>query len=347
MELFNRTAWGAGLVNTVVSEEDLLAAVVCKPVFRLHGSTLIPDDSDPWPVGPKPVETPHGELDGEMPFLRGGVDVIYLGSVHAPVGRPVRWLDVQIQAGPSFRRTIRVFGDRVWTQSGDGLVATEPVPFASMPLTWDRAFGGEAEVESGMLPWQENPEGCGFYMFDWQAEGSPLPNLENPAEPIRRWTDRPSPVGTGPYRLQWSLRQVNGMELAEDDPVRPVRSIRPTLFNNAHPDLIVAAPLRGGDLVSIGCARPGGDLAFQLPDLEFHVHVQLEHKHCLFPLHLDQIIVFGDEGEGERVLLSYRVCFRYRVVATERRATTLREGPAPDSLPRSYPIRFDRTEPWA
>jgi len=347
MEIFNQTRWGTGLVNTVVSEEDLLAAIVCKPLFRLQGDVLEPDDSEPWPVGPKPVETPYGELDGEMPFLRGGVDLIYLGSVHAPNQKPVPWLDVQLQAGSSFQRTIRVFGDRHWVQNGDDLVPSQATPFSSMALGWDRAFGGEAEVESGMLPWAENPEGRGFYMFDWQATDSPLPNIENPDEPIRHWTDRPSSVGTGPYRLQWSLRQRNGIEIDEDDPESPLRSIRPTLFNNAHPDLIVPEKIEGGDVIRIGYARKGGDLTFRMPKLEFHAHVQLEHKHFLFPFHLDQIIVFGEDEEEPKVLLSYRVCFRYRVVPTERRATTVRAGPAPESLPPSYPIRFDQTEPWA
>lgn len=263
-----------------------------------------------------------------------------------PGGRPVPWLDVDIQVGRSFQRTLRVFGDRHWVRQGEDLVPSEPVPFERMSLGWDRAFGGQAEVEAGMLPWGDNPHGTGFYMFDWQAEGQPLPNLEDPYEPIRTWTDRPRAVGTGPYPVRWGLRQRNGVEIDEDNPAAPIRSLRRTLFNNAHPDFIVPDAVRPGDTIRVAHGRPGGDLVLSMPELRLHAHVQLEHKHWLFPLHLDQIVVMtGDDGDV-RLLLAHRVCFRYRIVAEERRAVSLREGRVPDTLPTSYPVDFARMEPW-
>jgi len=345
MELVNATEFSAGFVNTVISEDDLMAAVVCKPAFRIEGESLVPDLSDPWPIGPKPVATDFGEIDGELPFIKGGVDFLYLGSVHAPDGRAIDPLDVMFQVGTGFRRWIRVFGDRSWQRVNGSLVPTDPLPFTSMPLRYERAFGGECEVEAGIMPWPTNPVGTGFYMLEWQAEGNPLPNIEDPDQGIRSWEDRPDPIGSGPYPLKWGLRQVNGVEIDDSDPEHPrISRILPTYFNNAHPSFIVPDPVEPGATVTISHARMEGPLSFKLPELELHAHVQLEHRHWLFPMHLDQIVVMGDEA---RVLLSYRVCFTYKIVPLERRAVTIHEGARPGELPRGYPINFNVTAPWA
>lgn len=348
MELLNSTPYGAGFFNTVVSDTGLLGAVVCKPTFRIEpteGTDLLPAPEDPWPVTNEPVETDWGTFDGELPFIRRGVDLIFVGNVHAPHGQAIPVLDVDVAVGSAFRRTLRVFGDRWWVRSGEQLVPSRPEPFESMPLSYAHAFGGTCEVETGEMDWPANPDGKGFYVEAWQAEHQPLPNIEDPNRLIRSWDDRPDTIGTAPYPVKWSLRAVNAVEIDESHPDGPrVERILPTYFNNAHPRMIVTDPVGPGDEVSVTHARPEGQLRFRIPDLRMHVHVQLEERNFVFPMHLEQITVIGEE---RRVMFSLRTCFRYDVIPLERRVVTIRPGPVPDDVPPSYPYDLDELEAFA
>ena len=180
MELINKTAYNAGFFNTVVSDDGLLAAVVCKPTFRIEGTSLVPTPEEPWPVGNEPVETEFGVFDGEPPFVRRGCDFIFVGNAYAPVGRPTSEFDVDITVGENFHRRLRIFGDRHWVKNGEKLQATPPQPLNEIPLSYKNSFGGICECETGEMKWSANHDGKGFYIEEWQAEGEPLPNIEDP-----------------------------------------------------------------------------------------------------------------------------------------------------------------------
>jgi len=347
MDFFNRTDFGADIFRAVVGEHDIQAAVVCKPTFRIEGGRLVPDPGEPWPVGPDPLEIEGGELDGELPFYRRGVDVIVVGTAHSPWGEPVPALDVEVTVGSALRRTVRVFGDRYWVEGRGGPVMTAPEPFMSMPLTWERAFGGEGEAEAGPVAYGANPVGRGFYLSADEALGSLLPNLEDPEQPVRSWEDHPEPVGTGPYKREWSLRMRNALLLEDTDEGTRVKALLPTFNNNAHPRMIIEDPrsLKVGDPVRISHVRadtPDGSLAFSIPPLRLHIHVQLEDRHRMYALYPEQIVVLADEA---RVMLSFRVCFQYTVVPMERRFVTLHEGPVPAEVPDAYVVDADALEP--
>lgn len=335
MELINNTPYSAGFINTVVSEDGLLGAVISKPTYRLAAGELVATPEQPWPVQMTPVETPFGVFDGEIPFIHRGVDFVFVGQVHAPNGVATTSVDVDISVGAQFHRRLQVYGDRNWLQHHeDDLRPTEPKPFRMMPLTYENAFGGICEWDSGDIPWQANPVGKGFYMMAEQAANQPLPNIEDPGQLIETWEDRPVPVGTAPYSQQWELRVRNGIEADDSDPQRPtIRRILPTLFNNAHPQMIITDQLNPQDIVRITNVSPDGAIEFRLPDAQQHIHLRLGSRHMLFPMHLEQIAIFG---EAQQVLLSYRCCFRYRMVPMERRLVTLYEGTMPGAVPRSY-----------
>lgn len=301
--------------------------------FRMTGSRLVPSPDDPWPIEVEPVKTPHGEFPADTPCLNGGVDVFVVGQAHQPSGRTGRELRVDIKVGSGFRRSIRVVGDRVWRRRRGKLVASDPVPFSTMPLTYDRAYGGKLELDEGEVAWPANPHGKGFYLREDQAEGQPLPNLEDPERPITGFMDRPPTVGTAPYPMDGSLRALNAVQMSPDN--RAIERIKPLFFNGAHPDLIIppAQAPKGGDLVEVTNVHPGGPLRFALPDLALHVHVQLEERSYVCPLHLDQIAVLTDDA---KVFLSYRVGFKYRLVPHDRRRTTLHPGAVPESVPADY-----------
>ncbi len=334
MEFLNNTPYNAGFFNTVVSEDGLLASVVCKPTFRIDGDTLAPAPDAQWPVGNRPVETEYGVFDGELPFIRRGCDFIYIGKAYAPGEHPVPEFDVEISVGSNFRRSLRIFGDRFWKRNGSKLEATRPRPLKEVAVSYKNAFGGVCECETGEMQWPANPEGKGFYIEEWQAEGQPLPNIEDPEHIIKAWDDKPDTIGTAPYPQTWGLRMMNALEVDNSDTSAPcIKRILPTYFNNAHPKFIITNPIKANDLVMISNGRPDGDLRFRLPGMAMHIHVQLGRRHFLFPLHLEQISIIEKKS---MVFFSFRVCFRYRLVPLERRMTTLYAGEKPERFPGHY-----------
>jgi uncharacterized protein YjbI with pentapeptide repeats len=93
-------------------------------------------------------------------------------------------------------KTLWVVGDRVWGRAG---VASDPVPFTSMPVRWANAFGGPGLAD--------NPVGKGLApVSTGSGEVHPLPNVEHPRRLIGSRGDRPTPVGFAPLDLRWPER---------------------------------------------------------------------------------------------------------------------------------------------
>lgn len=347
MDFANTTGGNARFLNTVMGEEDLLGCVIARPTFRVDGEKLIATPDVLWPIEAEPFDTPAGSFPGDVPFLTGGVDVFVLGSAMHPDAGSGPTLDVEIRVGERFQRRIRVFGDRRWERGATGLVASDPEPFETMPLDYEHAFGGGIQTEYGEHTCGMNAVGKGYYLDEEQAEGQPLPNLEDPEHLIASFEDKPDPVGTAPYPREGGLFANNAADFDLDDPEFPTMTqLKPLVFNHAHPRMIIppaAAPLPGDEVV-VTHVVPEGELRFGLPDTELHAHVQLGERHSLFPLHLDGIGILVGE---RRVFLSYRVVYRYRMVRMERRMATLYAGPLPAGVPNSYVRNWEEERPWA
>ena len=70
-----------------------------------------------------------------------------------PNGQPTTQTDVTVSIAER-RKTVRVFGDRVWR----GGSPTAPAAFQSMPLVWERAFGGLHRTEDKVFAEERNPD---------------------------------------------------------------------------------------------------------------------------------------------------------------------------------------------
>jgi hypothetical protein len=365
MKLQNLSAFSATLLRNASarSDEHMIACVIARGLFRVAPDGTLAEAPEPWAVDPSPIETPLGRTPGDKPFYLGGIDVLIGGRVFAPERRPTSRLEVQVEVGRHFRRRLAVFGDRRWKRGAEGrLEIGPPELFLSMPLTYARAFGGRARTPHGELPYPANAEGRGYHHDDLAALGQLLPNLEQPAQLIEQPSDRPVPVGLGYYGATGALRplaaidhpavagargvlfgkRIEGAPAAEppsaDATIGP-ENLRPILFNQAHPDMIIEArtgPLPGDRVRLSAGRRDGSDLAFSLPPPLLHLHVQLEDRHHLLPLHLDQIGLLGGE---ERVMLGYRVVFEYPTRRGEQRFATLHPGDRPAEIPPGYDRR--------
>ncbi|WP_437899002.1 DUF2169 domain-containing protein [Sorangium sp. So ce124] len=355
MKLRNETRHPAQLLRTASARSDdhMLGCAIARPTFRVAGGALVATPDEPWPISGEPVATALGKMPGDKPFYMGGIDVLLGGKVRQPGGAARQRLDVELEVGRTFRRRIAVFGDRSWVPgAGGALVPSEPESFVSMELDYGRAFGGTCPTDYGLdMPFTPNPAGRGFYLDAKSALGKPLPNLEDPNRLLRSFGDSPDPVGLGYYPAEGALRLKAATSAAAPDPSRLTpdrapefevghRDILPTFFNMGHPGMMIepGGEPRPGDGIRLTHGLRGGDLAFAMPDLRMHIHVQLEGREYVFPMHLDQIGIVAGEG---RVFFSLRCVFEYHVRKEERRTATLYGGPAPALIPGSYRIAHD------
>jgi uncharacterized protein YjbI with pentapeptide repeats len=194
---------------------------------------------------------PGGILDEGFVKPRG--EVLVRGSCFAPNGQPVTETFCRVKVGDApngIDAAVRVTGDRVWL----GDEPSKPQPFTVMPLDDTRALGGEADLE--------NPHGKGLAPVQTEhGELHPLPNVEDPAEPVRSPSHRPLPAGLGPVGLGSPSRRDQAGTYDE----RWLETRFPGLAEDASPDVLqMARPrqrlregfFRGGETIAIWNMHP-------------------------------------------------------------------------------------------
>lgn len=127
-------------------------------------------------------------------------EVLLIADCHAPGREPAVTLEAGLDIGPISKR-LRVFGDRAWRQGALGRFEIEgPMPFVSLPLRWERAYGGLANPRNplgrGMAPAPAEDGRKIFYLANIETQkGEPL-----------RFGEALSTVGFGPVSSQWQPR---------------------------------------------------------------------------------------------------------------------------------------------
>lgn len=238
-------------------------------------------------------------------------DIVMVGAACAPGQRPVRQMDVGVQVG-SLSKVVRVFGDRVWNQGQ----ITQPEPFDTMPLVYERAFGGQDVIEGGKLREVEarNPVGCGFAGLKSPAElqGLPLPNLESPDQPIRDYRDKPEPACFAPVAPNWQPRA--GFAGTYDDIWQQTRApylpddYNPRFMNVAPADLIYPGYLQGGEAVRIIGMHPAGDLGFALPYVNLANKVLIAGQEYTSPFLMETLLLDPNQRQLSMVWRAAIAC---------------------------------------
>lgn len=226
-------------------------------------------------------------------------DIILNGCAYAEHGKPATKVNVSLTVG-KMTKSLVVFGDRTWKRGLlAGLSKTSPKPFTSMPIIYERAFGGwdtrPKDPQKHRLD-SRNPIGKGFVVRKEHLVDQLLPNIEYPKQLVSSWKDRPSPAGFGAIASYWSPRrefagtydekwQKNRFPLwAEDFDIR---------FNQCAPiDQQMPEFLRGGEQVELINLSPNGRISFTLPKVyPFFVtnfgKDKMEHRACLHTVILE------------------------------------------------------------
>ncbi|MCC6877492.1 MAG: DUF2169 domain-containing protein [Sandaracinaceae bacterium] len=167
--------------------------------------------------------------EGDFALIKPRGECMLAGSCHPP-GAPVRASAVTFQVG-ALSTTIAVFGDRRWRRALVGKAPSDPEPFTSMPLAWERAFGGPGDPR--------NPHGRGLEpQADPQGDVHLLPNLEDPRALIGSIKDRPAPAGAFPAGLTWPAR----LALAGTYDSRWKKERFPFFASDLDPSFFLSAP---------------------------------------------------------------------------------------------------------
>ena len=188
-------------------------------------------------------------------------------------------LPATIRVGP-VQKTVLVFGDRHWEKNllGTGYSLSEPKPFKTMPLRYERAFGGrDTSFEKKQKVYFDgrNPIGAGFRMNRGAVENTPVANIEDPKHLIQNWKDKPPVANFGFTECFWQPRSAlagtyDQHWAAQQSPLLPM-DFKMEFFNAAHPDLIIKGGLEGGEPVQLVNVCPDGVHTFNLPKYDINV----------------------------------------------------------------------------
>lgn len=152
-------------------------------------------------------------------------------------------------------KAVAVIGDRKWTHhpASGGRIPSSAEPFESMPLRFERAFGGAGAAS--------NPIGTGAAPAGTQTDELPaLPNLELPETRIKSPEDRPATAWLGALDRRWadraSLAGTYGADwLAKRWPWFP-EDFDWGYFNAAPRDQQVSGYLRGDEQLTLEGLHP-------------------------------------------------------------------------------------------
>ena len=214
------------------------------------------------------------------------VDLLVNGQAYAPHARPATSVDIGLMFQDRFVRRARVVGDRRWHYGVTGWRITDPKPFLTIPVTYDRAFGGIDTL--GYEP--RNRVGTGYATkIRPDFEGTRLPNVELAEAMIKSPTDRPEPAGLGVISRDSRERvkyagTYDEAWLAKQFPLLPHDfDMR---FNQSAPQDQWLRGIVGGESIKVLGMTADGVLGFRLPrgTLRLALHYRKRSVETTMPL---------------------------------------------------------------
>lgn len=316
MNLENPTDLAAELFSGPTGPAELTGVLVVKGTWEVAGGRLVPAREGRWPIQSRPLETPYGAFPPDGPLPRPKVDLIVLGRAKAPGGRPVASMRVSVSVG-AFRHELAVCGDRVFERRALGIRISEPRPFVEMPLTWANAFGGRVVTELGEMSCGDNPDGKGFVLDVEDADGVPLPNVEDPRDLLRAPGEVPRVAGWGPYPITGGLRLTRLVN--PDGSAPPAGETEPLVMNWAHPDLMLDA-VAAGETVTVEGVTGGPPVVVPVPACPFRATLVDGRQKLELTPRLDTLVV---ETDGPRLTARWRAAATFEMRPRVRRSVVL------------------------
>lgn len=250
------------------------------------------DGGDPFSVTVK--------FEKETAAFKPATDVVFIGKAYVPEGEACTEMDVSVEVG-SVAKNIHVFGDRHCRyRKGLSPVISDPEPFTSIDIRYERSYGGKDEKSNPQSPffYPRNYQGTGIAIKNQPdtIENLPMPNFEDPLDLLtpdrivlgtpERWVSQPMPQGFGWYSPAWYPRSLfvgsipafmdidclTAEEQAGLVPVDHVKLARrfklpafDVRFNNGASPGLAVPYLSGGEIIRIINMSADGEIRFTLP----------------------------------------------------------------------------------
>jgi hypothetical protein len=270
-----------------------------------------------------------------VPF-KLATDVVLNGTAHAPGGGKTTELTASLQVG-QYGKAVRVIGDRVaYYRDGATPGFTDPAPFATMELRYERAYGGVDIYSDPKVQciYARNHLGRGYAVANVPraVDKLPLPNLEDVNDPLTperltighfiHWERQPMPAGFGWWQKVWRPRALYAGVMpadraAEQELRAAYRKLVPKeqlamydqtglpdmdfrYFNGASPGLVFPY-LAGDEPVRAVNVTPEGELMFRLPGERPRIALDIGAGPQEAPVVLQTVMIHMDERELDLV----------------------------------------------
>ncbi|WP_434725258.1 DUF2169 family type VI secretion system accessory protein [Mesorhizobium sp. RIZ17] len=307
--LENHTPFAAATHVQVNAEGQEVLVVMFSASFEApeHNDELrLADEQLPINFGDVPFGDPalsSNRYEADIAPVKPAAEVIVNATAHAPNGKPIREMQVGLSIG-NVRKVLNVVGDRIY----DAGSYSAPHPFRTMPIVYERAYGGTLPDGQGE---PRNPVGVGFHHA---ASADPAvrtqaPNVTYPGEPYLNPADRPKPAGFSSIGRGWKPRiaYAGTYDQAWIDTQWPLppRDFDPR-YHLCTPTDQHLSRLTGGEDVSLVGLTPTGRWSFRLPRITAPVRLIYDDRtqeHVFTP---DTVII---EPELWRVTLKARLSF--------------------------------------
>lgn len=309
LQILNRTRLKAALSLFLDERGAERVGVAVKGTFTMPAGARVPRlaDEQVAPLytdiyhdqpGASSVQYPVDVVPGKL-----GTDVLVVGTARNRRSQPVKRLETSVRVGSLTKRAV-VTGDRRWEKRpyGGGFVMTEPAPLLEIPIVYERAFGGidQTAPDGNAFAWDgRNPVGTGFRVNRDAVDGTPLPNVEDPAHLITSWNDRPPVAGFGPIDACWEPRSrfagtYDEAWQATQAPLLP-SDFDVRFFNTAPAGLVANGFLGGGEPVELVNLSEDQDIAFALPVVTVGLTLRLGSSAYQRPADLWTLILEPDQ----------------------------------------------------
>lgn len=275
MEIINNTSF----VNTWIygkgpALEDYIVVVV-KGTFDLIHNSVCQEAQNQLPVFMSDQhygdpQTTSTKVESDYVTFKPKTDVILLGKGYAPNETSTDAFDVSVSINGN-KKTIQVTGNRHWIENGSNLIPSEITEIYSIGLKFENAFGGKDPLadqeQENPLPFsKKNPVGKGYYVAKDNAVGKPLANLEDPANLIVEWSDKPDPKCFAWCGKSWTPRIEKAKDVENSAPDLPA-DFDWEFNNGASTDLILHPYLSGDEVIELTNCETSGTFKFILPGI--------------------------------------------------------------------------------
>jgi hypothetical protein len=276
--------------------------VAVRATFQIQpdGRLEIAEKQDPVAQAPQYLGKPGKSslrCDTDLPRTKLGTDVLLNATGYVPGGKEREEIEVGFRVGDLTKKLI-VSGEQSWQRSLGASIPSGPTPFSSMPITYERAFGGAVSerTSKSVYPFADsNPIGVGIDSSDKAV----LPNVRYPGTRVDAPRSNDPPAGFGAVSCAWTPRRTlagtyDAKWQRERQPLLP-DDFQDELFYSAPKDQRVPGFLRGGEKVELVNLTPNGYLSFTLPKLAFGFRTSIDGGSTHHRSNLHTILIEPDQ----------------------------------------------------